>query len=109
MSTPTSPKAAVNVQHSLLLDSQTTQADAHTQYHRQTKITEQKRKFSSCLESSVLDYLHYHPSQLEDCVKTLHTLFSNVVLYAEDPKYRKVVDMEKSWVFEYDSSSHQFK
>lgn len=49
-----------------------------------------RRQFSSKLEGSVLDYLHYSPQALEDCVKTMHTLFSNILEHPDDPKYRKV-------------------
>lgn len=49
-----------------------------------------RRKFASSLEANVLDYLHYHALQLEECVRTLHTLFSNVVQHPDEHKYRRV-------------------
>lgn len=89
MSTPTSPRGAVNVGHSQLLQDTTVSSNVeHAQQHK--VFLNARRKFNSCLESDVLDYLHYHPSQLEDCVKTLHTLFNNIVEHPEDPKYRRV-------------------
>jgi hypothetical protein len=54
------------------------------------ELLDARRKFSSSLESNVLDYLHYSPQALEDCVKTMHTLNSNILEHPEDPKYRKV-------------------
>jgi hypothetical protein len=53
-------------------------------------LTEARRKFSSHLENVVLDYKHYHPSQLDACTATLHTIFGNVLQNPDDPKYRKV-------------------
>jgi hypothetical protein len=54
------------------------------------ELLDARRKFSSNLESNVLDYLHYGPQALEDCVKTMLTLFSNILEHPDDPKYRKV-------------------
>ena len=89
MSNPSSPTGAVNVGHSQLLQSPTSvQGVAHTE--KQKDLLEARRKFNSCLESDVLDYLHYHPSQLVDCVTTLHRLFSNIVEHPDDQKYRRV-------------------
>lgn len=84
-----SPRGAVNVGHSQLLQGPTS-PEAPLYVDKQKYLLDARRKFSSCLESDVLDYLHYHPSQLEDCVTTLHKLFSNIVEHPEDPKYRRV-------------------
>lgn len=54
------------------------------------ELLDARRKFSSSLESNVLDYLHYSPLALEDCVKTMHTLFSNIIDHPDDQKYRRV-------------------
>lgn len=54
------------------------------------ELLDARRKFSSSLESNVLDYLHYSPQALEDCVRTMHTLCSNILEHPDDPKYRKV-------------------
>lgn len=89
MSNPTSPRGAVNVGHSQLLQSPTSpQGTPHLD--KQQDLLDARRKFNSCLESDVLDYLHYHPSQLEDCVTTLHKLFTNILEHPEDDKYRRV-------------------
>jgi hypothetical protein len=66
-------------------------ASAHVQHSpaRERELLEARRKFSSSLESRVLDYLHYSPQALEDCVRTLHTLFANIVEHPDEPKYRK--------------------
>lgn len=106
---------------------------------RHAELLNARRKFSSTLESDVLDYLHYGPSQLEDCMTTMHTIFNNIVLHPDEPKYRKikaankaflrhianvnkaedlmlqagwrpkVVDLEKAWLWEYEPSSHEFR
>lgn len=89
MSNPSSPKGAVNVGHSQLLQSPTS-AEGVVHTTKEKSLLEARRKFNSCLESDVLDYLHYHPSQLEDCVTTLHRLFSNIIEHPEDQKYRRV-------------------
>lgn len=57
------------------------------------ELLDARRKFSSSLESNVLDYLHYSPQALEDCVKTMHTLCSNILEHPDDPKYRKVASV----------------
>lgn len=89
MSDPTSPRGAVNVGHSQLLHSPTSpQEKQHVVKHQD--VLDVRRKFNSSLESDVLDYLHYHPSQLEDCVTTLHRLFSNIVEHPDDSKFRRV-------------------
>jgi len=102
-------------------------------------LLEARRKFASHLDNVVLDYKHYHPSQLDACVGTLHTIFGNVVQNPEEPKYRKikaankkfltdvlaikhteelllqagwrpkVVEMEKSWLLEAEPGTHGFK
>jgi flavin-dependent dehydrogenase len=56
----------------------------------QRELLDARRKFSSSLESNVLDFLHYSPLALEECVRTLHTLFDNVLQHPEEPKYRRV-------------------
>lgn len=90
---PESPRA-VNVSHSPLLQPQQQQQTVTSPRQegggKQKELLEARRKFSSSLESDVLDYLHYHPAQLEDCVKTLHTIFNNIVTYPDDAKYRRV-------------------
>eukprot|EP00882_Tetradesmus_deserticola_P001525 GHRQ01001647.1.p1 GENE.GHRQ01001647.1~~GHRQ01001647.1.p1 ORF type:complete len:210 (+),score=80.39 GHRQ01001647.1:172-801(+) len=137
-----SPRGAVNVGHSPLLQqapaTPAAAADAG-QSPRQAELSNARRKFSSTLESDVLDYLHYGPAQLEDCVTTMHTIFNNIVTHPDEPKYRKikaankaylkhvatvhraddlmlqagwrpkVVDLEKAWVWEYEPSSHEFR
>lgn len=81
----------MNVSHSPLV-----QAPAVTVVSKQPdhlierELLDARRKFSSSLESNVLDYLHYSPQALEDCVKTMHTLFSNIMEHPDDPKYRRV-------------------
>lgn len=90
---------AMNVSHSPLVQQQqsTAHPDANTaptaaqlDAAKQRELLDARRKFSSSLESNVLDYLHYGPQALEDCVKTMHTLFSNILEHPDDPKYRKV-------------------
>ncbi len=83
---PTSPRA-VNIGHSPLLQSVT---PAILDPARQSELLQARRKFSSSLESDVLDYLHYGPQQLEECVKHLHTMFSNIANNPNEPKYRRV-------------------
>jgi hypothetical protein len=94
MSAPSSPRGAVNVGHSPLLQQAAAAAPqaaaAPVASPRQAELLNARRKFSSTLESDVLDYLHYGPSQLEDCVTTMHTIFNNIVMHPEDLKYRKV-------------------
>jgi hypothetical protein len=85
----------VNVGHSPLLQqaAATTPAAAASDAAagpRHAELMNARRKFSSTLESDVLDYLHYGPAQLEDCVTTMHTIFNNIVLHPDEPKYRKV-------------------
>jgi hypothetical protein len=82
----------VNVGHSPLLQqaAATPAAAAAPAGPQQAELLNARRKFSSTLESDVLDYLHYGPAQLEDCVTTMHTIFNNIVLHPDEPKYRKV-------------------
>jgi hypothetical protein len=97
MEEPGSPKGAVNVGHSPLLQqaaatpaAAAAAAAAAPAGPQQAELLNARRKFSSTLESDVLDYLHYGPAQLEDCVMTMHTIFNNIVLHPDEPKYRKV-------------------
>jgi hypothetical protein len=81
---------AMNVAHSPLVQATTAVSASQPDYALERELLDARRKFSSSLESSVLDYLHYGPQALEDCVKTMHTLCSNILEHPEDPKYRKV-------------------
>eukprot|EP00879_Flechtneria_rotunda_P004262 GHRR01004511.1.p1 GENE.GHRR01004511.1~~GHRR01004511.1.p1 ORF type:complete len:215 (+),score=64.33 GHRR01004511.1:164-808(+) len=138
MSEQLSPRA-VNVGYSPLLQHSADVTANHAHYAREKDLIDARRKFSSTLEGNVLDYLHYYPQQLEDCIKTLYILFSNIVQHPDDPKYKrikaankaylrnvasvkhaedllllagwhpKVVEMEKFWVWDHETSSHDFK
>ncbi|GBF97399.1 hypothetical protein Rsub_09564 [Raphidocelis subcapitata] len=66
--------------------------------HADPVVRDARRKFSSALESNVLDYLHYAPAVLEQCVSTLHKVFSNVLENgAEDDKFKKVKIASKTY------------
>ncbi|KAF8061945.1 hypothetical protein HT031_004205 [Scenedesmus sp. PABB004] len=93
---PTSPRA-VNVGHSQLLDAPL-QREALAPGGEAASLLEARRKFSSALESSVLDYLHFGPQQLEDCVRTLHTLFDNIVQHPGDAKFRRIKASNKAYL-----------
>jgi hypothetical protein len=80
----------MNVAHSPLLQTPTVVAAGQPDHALERELLDARRKFSSSLESNVLDYLHYGPQALEDCVKTMHTLCNNILEHPEDPKYRKV-------------------
>jgi hypothetical protein len=91
----------VNVGHSPLLQQAAAAAPAGAAPAaaagpQQAELLDARRKFSSTLESNVLDYLHYGPAQLEDCVTTMHTIFNNIVLHPDEPKYRKVRHQDES-------------
>lgn len=58
--------------------------------HADPVVREARRKFSSALETNVLDYLHYGPAVLETCVATLEKIFGNALDNPEDDKYGKV-------------------
>ncbi|GLI69438.1 hypothetical protein VaNZ11_014050 [Volvox africanus] len=53
-------------------------------------VQEGRRKFSSHLEDSVLDYLHNNPINIEACLATCNKLFGNVINNPDEEKYRKV-------------------
>lgn len=83
---------AMNVSHVSPLVNQPTSIAAQPDHSAavERELLDSRRKFSAKLEGSVLDYLHYSPAALEDCVKTMHTLCNNILEHPEDPKYRKV-------------------
>ena len=83
---PVSPRA-VNLAHSPLLAALAHSTPAAVPTRERDAA---RRRFSSVLEGSVLDSLHFAPSQLEACVALLHTLFANVVEHPEEAKYRRV-------------------
>jgi hypothetical protein len=58
--------------------------------HADPEVRLARRRFSSALESNVLDYLHNAPAALEACVSTLERMFANVLDHPDDEKYRRV-------------------
>jgi hypothetical protein len=81
---------SMNVSHSPLVQESARVIIPQQDHAVERELLDARRKFSSNLESNVLDYLHYGPQALEDCVKTMLTLFSNILEHPDDPKYRKV-------------------
>jgi hypothetical protein len=82
---------AMNVSHSPLVQAPAVSVVLKQPDHLiERELLDARRKFSSSLESNVLDYLHYSPQALEDCVRTMHTLFSNIMEHPDDPKFRRV-------------------
>ncbi|KAI8475708.1 MAG: hypothetical protein J3K34DRAFT_28503 [Monoraphidium minutum] len=65
--------------------------------HADPLVHEARRKFSSALESNVLDYLHYAPAVLEACVATIEKIFGNALDNPDDEKFRRIKIASKTY------------
>ena len=65
--------------------------------HADPAVREARRRFSSKLETDVLDFLHYAPAALEACVATLEKIFANVLDNEADEKFRRVKVASKTY------------
>lgn len=97
------------------------------------------RKVVRIIFGTIMDYKHHSPTDVADCLNKLLQLFKNVIDHPDDPRFRKirasnkafehhvanmngaievmvecgwrtkVVDFERSWVFQYPQGSTEFE